>query len=307
MSGPDGSGLRSAVVIPVRGHGALLDGALASLRSQTLPPHEVIVVDDSPDGSMAPVGGVRLLRSHGGGPYRARNIGWGATDADVVLFMDARSRPAPTWTRQMLNAFTDPAVGLVGSDTRVLAGSSWAARTAAHQQIFAMERYTAGAWALPYFPTCNLAVRRHLLETVGGFTVRRSGADADLCWRLQTQAGQGVLAVGLTETLMEWVPRDRLVQYVEQFFRYGRSSHALGRDWALALAPPAPAPWSRLTQDCARLLVRLMGDVRRGRGDDAVIHRLEVATDMAYAVGTRVAHDGVTLARWRQRLRVGGS
>lgn len=303
MSPRGREGLRSAVVIPVRGHGALLDGALASLRAQAVAPDEVIVVDDSPDASMGPVEGARVLRSHGGGPYRARNVGWSATDADVVLFMDARSRPAPRWAEKMVAVFADPSVGVVGSDTRVLDGPSWAARTAARRQVFALEQYVSGTWASPYFPTCNLAVRRSCLEDVGGFALRRSGADADLCWRVQAEGR--ARAVGLTETLMGWVPRDRLVQYVEQYFRYGRSSQGLQREWSATPRQLPSAGWPAMVAESARLLVRLARDLRRG-DDDTTVHRLVKITDMAYAMGARVSHDGVMLARWRQRLRVGG-
>lgn len=301
MTRSDYPPLRSAVIIPARGQGALLNGALASLKKQVQPPDEIIVVDDSPNGLLQPIDGVTLLRGHGGGPYRARNLGWRATDADILLFMDTRSRPSPTWSRDLVGAFTDSVIGIAGSDTKVLDGPTWAARTAAHQQIFALERYVAGPWELPYFPTCNLAVRRDALQTVGGFADRRSGADADLCWRIQKEAGAA--AVGLPETLMDWIPRDRLLEYVEQFFRYGRSGNQLQREWSPAMSLAAPASWPRLGARSARLLLRLARDLRH-RDDDAVVRQLAAATGIAHGIGARASHDSARLKRLRQRLRV---
>lgn len=89
-----------SVVIPCYRAEATLARALDSVRRQTWPPGEVIVVDDgSPDASFARVrrvvqesgiGGIRLLRrATNGGPGAARNTGWAAAAQPLVAFLDA--------------------------------------------------------------------------------------------------------------------------------------------------------------------------------------------------------------------------
>jgi glycosyltransferase involved in cell wall biosynthesis len=77
-----------SVVIPCHG-GATLQRALDSVFAQTLPPLEVIVVDDA---SPVPVtaSGARLLRlERNVGPAEARNAGWDAAQGKYVAFLDS--------------------------------------------------------------------------------------------------------------------------------------------------------------------------------------------------------------------------
>ncbi|MFP2907727.1 glycosyltransferase family 2 protein [Pyxidicoccus sp. 3LFB2] len=93
---------RFSVVIPCFNQGAFLAECLASLRAQTLPPHEVIVVDD---GSTDPysvqrmdalcVDGVTLLRQENRGLSGARNAGIRAATGDWLVPLDADDKLAP--------------------------------------------------------------------------------------------------------------------------------------------------------------------------------------------------------------------
>ncbi|WP_432544883.1 glycosyltransferase [Kineococcus sp. SYSU DK002] len=260
--------LRTAAVLPVRGHAALLDGALAALAAQTTPVDEVVVVDDSPTPVLRLDGAVRVVHSGGAGPYAARNLGVAATGADVVLFLDARSRPRPDWVRRTLERFDDEQVGIVGSDTVVLGGTSLAERASEVQQFSRLDKYVAKPFFLPYLPTCNLAVRRTDFDAVEGFSTVRSGGDADLCWRLQVATGHRLDVV--PDVLMEWVPRDEARQLLEQNYRYGKSHHALRCDWSrrgLDVVPPLPA-W-RLAARTGKALLRFGVALPRGRGAQA--------------------------------------
>ncbi|MCB9900484.1 MAG: glycosyltransferase family 2 protein [Planctomycetes bacterium] len=83
-----------AVVIPVRDGAAYLDEALASVFAQTLPPSEVVVVDDgSTDGSAdvarAHDARVRVIPQPPLGAGAARNRGVESTTAPWLAFLDA--------------------------------------------------------------------------------------------------------------------------------------------------------------------------------------------------------------------------
>lgn len=282
-AGASGASLTSAVVIPVGGHSRLLDQCLASLRAQDHPLDEIVVVDDSPGGVLEGPPGVTVLRSGGRGPYAARNLGWRHADADVILFCDVRSRPRPGWVRLVLTELVGDGVVLSGSDVLVAGGSSLAARAAAQMQTFRLTNYLADPFFLPYLPTCDLGVRRSALLEVGGFPEVRSGGDADLCWQVQRVTGGRLAAVASIE--MDWVPRDRVGDHLEQFYRYGRSHHQLRSRWALAgLDVPAPRPWWRIgarTLKAAGRLVVALVVARTRRRPDAAVRPL---ADLAWAV-----------------------
>lgn len=86
-----------SVVVPVHGGREWLAQTLASLAAQSLPAHELIVVDDgSPDDSVAVAEAaaarfnlpLKLLRQPCQGVAAARNAGWAAATGDAVCFLD---------------------------------------------------------------------------------------------------------------------------------------------------------------------------------------------------------------------------
>jgi len=84
-----------SVVIPCYRCGGSIARAVASVRAQSRPPAELIVVDDaSDDGSpqaVAALGdGVRSIRlAANQGPAAARNAGWAAATQPYIAFLDA--------------------------------------------------------------------------------------------------------------------------------------------------------------------------------------------------------------------------
>jgi glycosyltransferase involved in cell wall biosynthesis len=86
-----------SVVIPVRDGAAFIGEALASVYAQTVPPLEVIIVDDgSIDGSLAQAQAhypaVRALRQEKAGIGAARNRGTQAARGEYLAFLDADDR-----------------------------------------------------------------------------------------------------------------------------------------------------------------------------------------------------------------------
>ena len=287
--------VRTSVVLPVGERTSLLDGAVEAIRSQETPVGELLVVDDTSRGDLGEVDGARVLRSGGRGPYAARNVGWRAANGALVLFVDVRSRPRPQWSRRVEAAFEDRDVAIVGSDVTILGGKSLGARASERQQFYRLDKYNANAFFRPYSPTCNLATRRTDLELVEGFQEIRTGADADLCWRILDLPGRRLEPID--EVLMDWVPRDTLRGYFEQNLRYGRSHWALRHSWAHAGAPQStPMPHLLLARRIAGVAVRGALAAAR-RDDDAVLDELRKGGRFAYHVGYRLAADRARIAR----------
>jgi glycosyltransferase involved in cell wall biosynthesis len=86
---------RISAVLPVYNRAAYVGEAIASVFAQTLPPDEVIVVDDgSTDESLEVVErfarpGLRVLRQENAGIGAARNRGLGAATGDLIAFIDS--------------------------------------------------------------------------------------------------------------------------------------------------------------------------------------------------------------------------
>jgi CDP-glycerol glycerophosphotransferase len=281
--------MRAAMVVPVGSDHTLLGGCLAAIREQDHPVEQVILVDDSPNGTLQPIDGTTLLRSGGRGPYAARNLGWRATDADIVLFLDLRSRPHPGWARRLLELFEDPAVAFAGSDTTIRSGQRLAERISSRHQFFRVHWYVNEGVFWPYFPTCNLALRRSDLEAAGGFVETRSGADANLCWRILEREGRRHATD--PDVLMEWVPRATVRGYLQQNYRYGRSIRALRAAWESAGAPQIePRRRTRLMRKAVYISAR-MALSRVLRHDDQVVAWLRHLGRVAFQAGFRRTPD----------------
>lgn len=94
-----------AVVIPAFNAATTIAQTLRSVLAQTLPPAEIVVVDDGSDDATGAIVGamaredarVRLLRQRKGGPSQARNAGIAATRAPLIAPLDADDLWAPDY------------------------------------------------------------------------------------------------------------------------------------------------------------------------------------------------------------------
>jgi 4,4'-diaponeurosporenoate glycosyltransferase len=109
------SGVRVSVVVPARNEADRLPDLLASLRDQSLTPHEVVVVDDgSTDGTadVARAAGARVVPAPPvpdgwTGKSWACATGAGATDGDVLVFLDADVALSPGALAAVVGAWAE--------------------------------------------------------------------------------------------------------------------------------------------------------------------------------------------------------
>lgn len=126
-------GSRISVIIPTKGRSTELKNVIASLRSQTHPIHELIVVDDSPPGdfeineqtiSVPPANGdvvfpVVHVKGHGIGMTEARNHGADTSQGNIISFLDDDVILDPDYFSHLASAFEDPGIagvtGVIGN------------------------------------------------------------------------------------------------------------------------------------------------------------------------------------------------
>jgi glycosyltransferase involved in cell wall biosynthesis len=180
-----------AVVIPAYQAAATLAQALDSIVAQTLPPQQIVVVDDgSPDadelaGIVARYGGaVQLLRQANAGPASARNTGVRATSAPWVAFLDADDTWLPHKMQAQMPLAQDPRAGL-------LHGGARSDRLALPAEMdFEM------LWRQNRICTSMTVVRREVFDAMGGFFEAREliGAEDYSLWLRIAHAGWRVRA-----------------------------------------------------------------------------------------------------------------
>ena len=111
-------GMTVTIVITAYNHARFLDQAIESVRAQTRPVDEVIVVDDGSDDDPAAVveryPGVTLIRQPNQGLAAARNTGLHAATGTYIGFLDADDRLRPTMVEVNLRALEgDPDLAFV--------------------------------------------------------------------------------------------------------------------------------------------------------------------------------------------------
>lgn len=108
------------VVIPARNASAFIGAAISSVQRQTIPPAEIVVVDDGSTDATTDVCrtlGVRVEQLHSShGPSAARNRGVAATSAPVVAFLDADDEWLPAHAQHLLQALAAEGVVFAASD-----------------------------------------------------------------------------------------------------------------------------------------------------------------------------------------------
>jgi glycosyltransferase involved in cell wall biosynthesis len=149
-------------------------------------------------------------------PAQARNRGAANAHGDVIVFMDADCIARPNWLSILADRFNDPAVTVIGGGIDFRSENYWilADNIAMFYEYLAI--HPSGERT--QLPSLNLAIRRQVFESIGGFDERYprpSSEDADLTIRLRKQ-GHRLYFVS-DAVVLHRPPRDR----VQDLFRHG--------------------------------------------------------------------------------------
>lgn len=182
-----------SVVIPLYNKRAFIAATLQSALDQTLPPAEIIVVDDgSQDGGDALVEEIAarngavpilLLRRDNGGPGPARNQGIAQARGGLIAFLDADD----VWRGDHLACLAAaernfPQAVLFATAYRRMDGIGRLPPDPVQTGIVLHDFYAQGTDVK--FCTSCVAIRRETLLSHGGFAPFRRGEDTDLWIRL---------------------------------------------------------------------------------------------------------------------------
>jgi len=162
--------VKISVIIPVYNDADVLPRALASVKRQTLQPHEVIVVDDCSKRmeslgiaiavleSRAPARVIRLDQN--GGPFVAMNAGVKASTGDAVVFLGADDELHPDWLCRAALELRRERISAVWC-WAVLAGSGEirGGKTGQHSPLWPSHKYCGS----------GTVIRKSAFNAVGGY------------------------------------------------------------------------------------------------------------------------------------------
>ncbi|MBP5511421.1 MAG: glycosyltransferase [Kiritimatiellae bacterium] len=182
--------IRVSVVIACPGGSAYLDEALRGLDVQTYRAFEVLVLPDEPLELSPRSFPLRVIPTGKVRPAEKRNLGIREATGEVVAFLDDDAWPVPNWLECAVKYFTLPDVGGVGGPGTTPPNDPFAAKLSG--RVFE-NPLVSGNYRYRYrgdrvrgsvddYPSCNLFVRKDVLEEIGGYNTRYwPGEDTILC------------------------------------------------------------------------------------------------------------------------------
>lgn len=193
----NGSGL--TVIVPAYNEGACIQDTIKSIQSQTVPPAEIIVIDDfSTDctGETARKCGVTVLRppANTGSKAGAQNFALKNVNTPYVMAIDADTTLAPDAIEKLLPALDDPNMAAAcGFVVPRRVKTLWE-RGRYIEYIFAFTFYKQiqDYYGKPLISSgCFSVYRTGILKANNGWSTRTMAEDMDLTWSFY-HAGHGV-------------------------------------------------------------------------------------------------------------------
>lgn len=212
-----------SVVVPVLDVADRVGACLEALLAQSYPRQrtQIIVVDNgSRDGTREMAGRypvTLLVEDSATSPYAARNRGLAVADGDVVAFTDGTCVPAADWIEEGVRALEEGNADLAGGEAR-FAMSEPPTLAELADAIMDLD-VQASIRTHRACMTCNLFVRRTVLEAIGPFDpLLRSGGD--MRWtRRATDAGFKIV---FAPAAVVSLPARRLGPLLHKQYRVGR-------------------------------------------------------------------------------------
>ncbi len=218
--------MRVSLYVPCYNAEAFLAGCLESVLAQTLPPDEILVVDDGSQDYTAMIAAhfpVTYIRhEHNRGLAAARNTAFRAARNEIVAALDADCVPQPDWLERLAAHFADPKIAAAGGKLVEKVQDSVADRwRAVHMQQHWGEQQVRN----PCFMVGNnIALRKSVVAEAGWYDerLRTNGEDSNMSTRI---AALGYDTLYEPSAVVHHMRRDTVGSVLETFWRYRRDSY----------------------------------------------------------------------------------
>jgi len=168
-----------SVIIPAYNSEKTILKCLEALHKQTLPPLEIIVVNDSSTDRTVELSknlAIVVCNKFGKGAGGARNTGASIASGSILAFTDSDCIPPPDWLEKISNAFKEEGIEAVAGGYSGHEGKNFISNFAFLELVHRRRNFP------DYVKTAvsnNLAISRELFDKVGGFPEFFSGATAE--------------------------------------------------------------------------------------------------------------------------------
>ena len=188
-----------SIIVPVKTHNPYLEECIAHCQKLDYPDYEIIVLPDSPfsqnweDVTVVPTGRV--------GPSEKRDKGMKKAKGEILAFLDDDAFPSPDWLKNAARHFQNVEVAAVGgpavtppSDTLRQKASGFVYSSFLGGGNHRYRYFPASLRQVDDYPTCNLLVRKSILEELGGFgSLFWPGEDTVLCLNITQKLGNKII------------------------------------------------------------------------------------------------------------------
>lgn len=187
--------LRVSIVIPVYNEERYLAACLEAIAVQSVPAHEVIVVDNNSSDRSVQVAKsysfVRVIKEKKQGVVYARDTGFNAATGEIIGRIDADTVISPDWVEQVLTVFSNPLVG--AATGRVQYQSVAAQKFVNRVDLFWRRRMARLLGREVALQGANMAIRREAWQNIRKAVCHQSGMHEDFDLAIHTnQAGYRV-------------------------------------------------------------------------------------------------------------------
>lgn len=289
--------------------------AVASVRAQTVPVFETVVVIDHNPALLARAqeGLADVIVTANAGPRgasAARNTGVSVSRGEIVAFIDDDAVASPTWLEALIGHFMSPDVVGVGGRLDAL----WAA---SRPRWFPYEFDWAVGGSYRGMPenagpvrnvwTNNMAIRRSVFDSIGGFRSdfgkvghRSRPEDTDLCLRAAVAQPGGTWVYEPAALAGHRVPLTRatLRFFLRRCFNEGSGKAALAALNGTGVSTSAERTYT--LRVLSRGFARGIRDAARGHGSEGL-------RSLAIAVGFSAAAAGFMIGQAAAGIQAKGS
>lgn len=190
---------RISIIIPVKENSEYLKECINHCLRLDYPNYEIIVLPDKM--KVSPHSQVKVIPTGTIGPSEKRDIGTKHAQGKILAFLDDDAFPTKDWLKNAIPYFEDENVAAIGGPgitppndglreqaSGLVYSSFLAAGRASYRYVPKRER------EVDDFPTCNLLIRKSIMDSLGGFGVKFwPGEDTKLCLHIVRDLGKKII------------------------------------------------------------------------------------------------------------------